>query len=266
MTARAASQRSHSEAQGRRATRFHVLGVGVDRVTIEQAAEQVIRYARGGATRHVVTVNPEFVVTARRHAAFRRVLCHADLATADGMGIIWAARILGDRLPERVGGVELLERIAAKAAASGSSLFLLGAAEGVAAEAADALRARYPRLLVAGTYAGSPRAAEADGIIERIRDARPAILFVAFGAPAQDLWIATYRARLDVPVAMGVGGAFDYLAGRAARAPRLIQRTGFEWLYRLIRQPWRWRRMLALPRFGGMVIATRILGLLCRRP
>ena len=244
----------------RRAARFRLLGVGVDRVTIEQAADWAVTAvaAHDGAAHQIVTINPEFVIAARRHRAFRDVLNRANLATADGIGIVWAARILGDHLPERVGGVELLERLAAKMQARRMSLFLLGAADGVAAEAARALLLRYPRLVIAGTYAGSPRSVEASEIVDRIRRARPDILLVAFGAPAQDLWIARHQPRIGVPVAMGVGGAFDYLAGRATRAPRAIQRAGFEWLYRLLHQPWRWRRMLALPRFGVMVIALRL--------
>jgi N-acetylglucosaminyldiphosphoundecaprenol N-acetyl-beta-D-mannosaminyltransferase len=218
-----------------------------------------IQLTDDGLFHQVVTINPEFVMTARRDLQFRRVLGSADIAVADGMGIVWAARILGDCIPERVGGVEILKGIAALAAHRGKRVFLLGAEEGVAAMAAQRLVAEYPGLQVAGTYAGSPRPEDALTIISLVRAAHPDLLFVAFGAPAQDLWIAEHQAACNVPVAMGVGGAFDYLAGRVPRAPGAIQRAGFEWLYRLIQQPWRWRRMLALPKFGAMVIATRLL-------
>jgi N-acetylglucosaminyldiphosphoundecaprenol N-acetyl-beta-D-mannosaminyltransferase len=242
-----------------RTERFAVLGVAVDRLTIAEAAERMMDLAQGTALHQVVTVNPEFVITARRHPAFRAVLRRATIATADGMGIVWAAHILGDRLPERVGGVELMEHVAALAARRGRSLYLLGAAEGVAEQAARRLMAEHRGLRVAGAYAGSPHPEDAAALIERIRAAHADILFVAFGAPAQDLWIAEHQPAIGMPVAMGVGGAFDYLAGRAARAPRVVQRAGFEWLYRLAREPWRWRRMLALPRFGAMVLTIRLL-------
>jgi N-acetylglucosaminyldiphosphoundecaprenol N-acetyl-beta-D-mannosaminyltransferase len=233
--------------------------VGIDRVDVKGTIDRIEAYIREGVPRQVVTVNPEFVIAARRDRHFRRVLNGADLAVADGIGIVWAARLLGDRLPERVGGVEVVERLAAHATAAGHRLYLLGGQEGVAAEAAQRLQMRYPGLVIAGTFAGSPRPLEEAGIRERIREASPDVLLVAFGAPAQELWIARNLQRLGVPVAMGVGGAFDYLAGRASRAPVWLQRAGLEWLYRLARQPWRWRRMLALPRFAALVLASAAL-------
>ena len=202
----------------------------------------------------MVTINPEFTIAARNDRRFYQVLRKADLAVADGIGIVWAARLLGDRLPERVGGIDLVERLAERAARDGYGIFFLGAAPGVAEEAAAALRGRYPRLRVAGTFAGSPSCGEKPAIRAMISAAHPEILLVAFGAPAQDLWIAENQAAVGVPVAIGVGGAFDFLAGRIRRAPRWIQRIGLEWLYRLARQPSRWRRMTALPRFAGMVL------------
>ena len=131
----------------------------------------------------------------------------------------------------------------------GYRLYLLGAAPGVAEAAAAHLQALAPGLQIADTYAGSPTSAEEDEIIERIRQAQADVLCVAYGAPAQDLWIQRNLSRLPASVAMGVGGAFDFLSGRQRRAPRTMQMLGLEWLYRLYREPWRWRRMLAIPRF-----------------
>jgi len=240
--------------------RFRVLGVAVDRLTLAQAAERVEALMVMGGAVQVVTVNPEFVIAARTDQQFRRVLNEAAVAVADGIGLVWAAHLLGDMLPERIGGIDLVETLAERCAVSGRRLFLLGGGPGVADAAADALRARYPRLIVAGTHAGTPRADDFPGIQTLIRDARPDLLLVAFGAPAQDLWIARHQAELAVPVAIGVGGAFDFLAGRVRRAPRWMQHLGLEWLYRLALQPWRWRRMLALPRFAAMVLVLRIAG------
>lgn len=240
--------------------RFRLLGVAVDRLTVAQAAARVEALIAAGGVGQVVTVNPEFVMAARRDRQFRRVLNQASVAVADGIGIVWAARILGDRLPERVGGIDLVETLARRCAISGRRLFLLGGAPGVANAAAEVLRSRYRGLVVAGTHAGSPRPCDFADIRARVHAGRPDLLLVAFGAPAQELWIARHQAELAVPAAIGVGGAFDFLAGRIRRAPGWMQRLGLEWLYRLALQPWRWRRMLALPRFGAMVVALRVAG------
>ncbi|MCK4450446.1 MAG: WecB/TagA/CpsF family glycosyltransferase, partial [Anaerolineae bacterium] len=150
------------------------------------------------------------------------------------------------------------QRVAALAAQKGYSLFLLGAAPGVAVATAARLCQTYPGLRIAGTHAGSPALEEEDEIVRLIQRAKPDILFVAYGAPQQDKWIARNLERLGVPVAMGVGGAFDFISGRAKRAPRWLQRVGLEWLHRLLHEPWRWRRMLALPRFVWLVVRERL--------
>jgi len=239
------------------AGRAEILGVRVDPVTYEIVLSRIESFVREGTTHQVVTVNPEFVMRAQSDQVFRRVLNSADLAVVDGVGLLWAARLLGHHLPERVAGSDLVPRIAERAAQLGWRLYFLGAAPGVAERAAHVLRERYPGLQVAGTHAGSAAPEMEKPIVERIRAAHPDILFVAYGAPTQDRWIARNLTHLGVPVAMGVGGAFDFVAGRAKRAPRLVQRMGLEWLHRLIHQPWRWRRMLDLPRFAWAVLLCR---------
>jgi N-acetylglucosaminyldiphosphoundecaprenol N-acetyl-beta-D-mannosaminyltransferase len=189
--------------------------------------------------RQVCTANPEFLMAAQRDPEFRRVLLAADLVLPDGVGLLWAARWLGRRLPERVPGSDLIYRLAELAARRGWRLYFLGAAEGVAQAAANRLQARYPGLVVAGAYAGSPAPAEEDALVARVVAARPDVLLVAYGAPAQDKWIARNRLGLVVPVSLGVGGSFDFVAGVARRAPRWLQRLGLEWFHRLWRQPWR---------------------------
>ena len=238
--------RSHSR---RPAPSIHILGVRVDNVTMEEALAHIAAFVTTGTPHQVVTVNPEFVMTAQRLPAFRAVLNRADLALPDGVGLLWAARRLGTPLQERVAGSDLVPLLAQQAAQHGHRLFLLGAAPGVAERAAQQLAAMAPGVPIVGTYAGSPRSEEEDEIVQRVRAARPHILLVAYGAPQQDLWIARNLQRLEVPVAMGVGGAFDFLAGVVPRAPRWIRERGFEWLYRLLCQPWRWRRQLAIPQF-----------------
>lgn len=237
-----------------------ILGVRVDAVTYDQVLDIMTTWIDQGGPHQIATVNPEFVMAAQRDAQFRRTLSGADLCVADGVGLLWAARLLGQRLPERVTGSDLVPLVARTAAARGWRVYLLGAAPGVADATAAILVNQNPTLRVAGSFSGSPSAADAPAIVAWVRHARPDVLFVAYGAPAQDLWIAKHGAELGVPVMMGVGGAFDHIAGVQRRAPGWIQRVQLEWFYRLVTQPWRWRRQLALPRFALAMLAARIRG------
>lgn len=247
--------------------RRRILDVPVDDLTLPEATEMIRRWVAeatpGAPLHHVVTVNPEFIIAARRDPAFRQVLEKADLATADGVGVLLAARLLGRPLRGRVTGVDVVEALAAGRDGA-LRLFLLGAAPGIAERAAAVLIGRFPGTVVAGCWSGSPRSEDAQPIFERLRQSQANVLLVAFGHPAQDRWVAAYKTDLaacGIVVAMGIGGTLDYLAGAVPRAPRLLRRLGLEWLYRLIRQPWRWRRQLALPLFAGLVARERL-----RRP
>lgn len=236
----------------------NILGIPVHAVTMSDTLALIEQYMAEPRLHQIATVNPEFVMTAQTDAAFRRVLRAADLCLPDGVGLLYAARRLGQTLPERVPGSELVYLLAERAAARGWPLFLLGAAPGVADEAAGILTQRYPGLRVAGTYPGSPDIAENAGLVRRVNDSRAALLFVAYGAPKQDKWIDRNRDALPhVRVAIGVGGSLDFITGRAVRAPRWAQDMGLEWLHRLYKEPWRWRRMLALPRFAARVLLSR---------
>jgi N-acetylglucosaminyldiphosphoundecaprenol N-acetyl-beta-D-mannosaminyltransferase len=238
----------------------YVLGVRVDRLSEQQALDtidQMIAHYRTNkgqiVCKQIITVNPEFVMMAQRNENFRVAINQAALVLADGMGVVWATHYMGRPVSERITGTDTLAALAQRCAARGYRLYLLGAAPGVADAAGRRLQEMAPGLEIAGTYAGSPAPDEEDEIIERIHAAEADVLCVAYGAPAQDLWIWRNLSRLPLAVAMGVGGAFDFIAGRQRRAPRVMQRLGFEWLYRLYREPWRWRRMLALPRFAVQV-------------
>ncbi len=239
----------------------YVLGVRVDRLSQQQALDtiaEIMALRRASADQlpcqQVITVNPEFVMAAQKHDDFHIAINEAALVVPDGVGVVWAARYLGRPTPGRITGTDMLAELARRCAAAGYRVYLLGAAPGVAEVAGVRLQELAPGLQLAGTYAGSPAPEEEEAIIARIREARADVLCVAYGAPAQDLWIRRNLARLPVAVAMGVGGAYDFLSGRQRRAPRMMQRLGLEWLYRLYREPWRWRRMLALPRFALLVI------------
>ncbi len=207
-----------------------------------------------------MTPNPEMLVKAHRDPYFRGVLGKTSLNVPDGIGLLWAAKFLGQRLPARVTGVDLMTRICGLA--SVGSVFFLGAAPGVAERTATALKARFPALQIAGTYAGTPSLAEEGQIIDRINASGARVLFVAFGSPVQDLWIDWVLQRLTtVRVAMGVGGAFDFLAGVQVRAPEWMRRSGFEWLWRLTKEPRRfkriWRAVIVFPWF---VLMARLSG------
>lgn len=222
--------------------------------TLAMVSEMV---AHGGA-HQIATVNPEFIIRASRDRAFADVLERADLAIPDGQGLLWASRVLGKPLRARVAGSDMVPLLAERSSREGFTLFLLGAAPGVADIAAERLRERYPGTQIVGTHPGSPRPEDDELSVALITDARPDVLLVAYGAPAQDLWIARNQVRLQVPVAIGVGGSLDFIAGVQRRAPVWMREHGLEWLYRLIRQPSRWRRMLALPLFAWRVIRERL--------
>lgn len=240
------------------AGRVTLLGVSIDAITFDGMLDHIAAWIAAGDRAHqICTVSPEFVMIAQENSAFMDVLRSADLCVADGVGLLFAARYLGHPLPQRVTGSDGLPLIAARAAREGWRLYLLGAAPGIAERAAAQLVARYPSLHIAGTYAGSPDPGEEAAILERITASHADIVFVAYGAPRQDLWIARNRDRLDVCAALGVGGAFDFVAGEVPRAPRWMRDHALEWLYRLYKQPWRWRRMLRLPRFVWAVIRHR---------
>ena len=235
-----------------------ILSVPVHDITAAETLARIGEFVASREPHQLCTVNTEFVMAAQSDPDFMAILRDADLCLPDAAGILWASRLLGTPLRERVAGSDLVPAIAGAAAAHGWRLFLLGAAEGVADRAASILQSRHPNLIVAGAFAGSPHPDHDEATIARIRAARPDVLLVAYGAPAQDKWIARNRHRLRAPLMMGVGGAFDFIAGVAVRAPRPVQRLGLEWLHRLIQQPWRWRRMLALPKFAWAVLASRL--------
>lgn len=240
-----------------------VLGVPVHILTYDAAILHIAEMIASGQPHQIVTVNPEFLVIAYRNPAFHAVLRNADLALPDGVGLQFAALLQGRRFASRVAGSELVYRLAPVAAIQGWRLFFLGAGPGVAARAAGMLKATYPTLEIY-TNGADPTPEGTAAALAHIRTVRPDILLVAYGAPTQDLWIAAHKMDARVPVMMGVGGTLDFLAGVVPRPPLFFRRIGLEWLYRLWRQPWRWRRQLRLPVFVGLVLAERLGISLCR--
>lgn len=242
--------------------RIEILGVPVDCLSLREVTESISQWLAepAGTLRHIVTVNPEYVIAARRDSRFAETLRGAELALADGIGIVLAARLLRLTVPSRITGNDLVDAVAGMEY-PGTRIFLLGAEPGVAEAAASVLRDRHPSAAIVGTLSGSPAPDGWQEISAALARSKPTILFVAFGHPRQDLWVSVNRARLEahgILVASGVGGVYDYLSGRVPRAPSLLRRFGLEWLYRLVRQPWRWRRQAALPVFTLLVILEAV--------
>jgi N-acetylglucosaminyldiphosphoundecaprenol N-acetyl-beta-D-mannosaminyltransferase len=236
-------------------TQARVLGVRVDCLDMRATLDRIETLVTAGGLHLVATVNPEFIMRARRDPDFARVLESADLCLADGTGVVWAARRQGCSMTSPVTGTDLIPPLAALCAQQGFRLFLLGAEPGVAADLAARLRIAHPALAVAA-HAGSPDAAADEETVSLIRAHRTQVLLVAFGAPKQELWIDRLKDRVGVAVGIGVGGAFDYLTGRVPRAPAWMRRAGLEWLYRLLHQPWRIRRMAVLPMYAVKVLSA----------
>jgi len=232
-----------------------VLGVRVDCLDMEASLDRIEQFVDAGGHHLVATVNPEFVMRATADQDFARVLESADLCLADGSGVVWAARRQGCAMREPVTGVDLIPPLAALCARRGFRIFLLGAAPGVANDLATRLRAEHPELEVEA-HAGTPDPSADAATLALIRVHKPQVLLVAYGHPKQELWIDRMRDSLGVAVAMGVGGSFDYLTGRIPRAPAWMRRAGLEWLFRLVRQPWRVRRMAVLPIYALRVLRS----------
>lgn len=231
-----------------------ILGLPLHCVTMPEAVDRVAALIATGRPNLVITLGTEMVMNARHDATFRDVAASADLLVPDSIGVVWAARRQGFTVG-RVAGIDLLGQLAARGAREGWRFFFLGGKPGVAEEAAAKLEERNPGLVVAGCHDGYFK--DDGSVIEAIRAARPHILLAALGSPRQEVWCRTHAEALGVPVAMGVGGSFDVLAGHVERAPVWMQRWGLEWLHRLLRQPSRAVRMLVLPQFVLTVLFHR---------
>jgi N-acetylglucosaminyldiphosphoundecaprenol N-acetyl-beta-D-mannosaminyltransferase len=243
---------------------MEVLDVPVDILSTREIEEWVLgQLATGDSCAHVVTLNPEYVMTARRDPAFAAVLREADLSTIDGVGISLAVKLLrpGQRA-DRVTGVSLCWRLAEVSARTGDGIFLVGAGPGVADAAGERLIAASPGAVIAGTWSeGSPGPSDDAETIRRIAGSGARIVLVAYGAPSQIHWIARNQDALSVAgvkLVSGIGGALDYISGNVPWAPAIVRKLGLEWAHRLAREPWRWRRQLVLPHFALLVVREAV--------
>lgn len=235
-----------------------VLGVNVDNVTLAEAIDAGAALLREEGFHYMVTPNPEFVLSARKNEAFRTVLNGADLSLPDGIGVVYAARILGRPLKGRAPGVDFAQGLMARMAKTGDKLFLLGAKPGVAEQAAENLRRAHPGLNICGCHDGYFK--EDPPVIEAIRAAGADVVFVCLGAPKQELWMASNGPKTGARLAVGLGGCLDVFAGNVQRAPEAWQKAGLEWLYRLIKEPSRIGRMAKLPLILVDALGARLGG------
>lgn len=236
--------------------RVKILGVPVDMVDREHAMEIFEEsFAEPGVTM-VVTPNSEIVQRASKEDELKMLISSADLIIPDGIGLVYASKIMGCPLSERVTGIDFLEAIIAGLEKNGKSIYFFGSKPGVAEAAAENIKKKYPQLRVAGTHNGYFKPEEEPEIVKEINDSGADFLCVALGAPKQEKFIYDHREELAVNGAIGVGGSLDVWAGTLKRAPEFYRKHGLEWLYRLIQEPSRYKRMLALPVFMLRVIFT----------
>lgn len=238
--------------------RTDVLGVGFDSLTLDEAVNRAMAMLDEQGPHMVVTPNPEFILEAKKNPAFSDALKGAALVLPDGIGVIYAAKILGRPLKGRVTGIEFASALMERMAKTGKRLYLLGAKPGVAETAAENLQARYPGLTVCGVHDGY---FQEDGpVVNAIRESGADAVFVCLGAPKQEKWMAKNGAATGAKLLMGLGGSLDVFAGTVKRAPKPFQKLGLEWFYRLITQPSRIGRMAKLPLVLVSAAGARIRG------
>jgi N-acetylglucosaminyldiphosphoundecaprenol N-acetyl-beta-D-mannosaminyltransferase len=246
-------------------TRAHVLGCDLDRVDMRQVVDRCREFIEARSPARHVSVNAAKLVALRSDSRMRRIIEDSDLVTADGMPVVWASRLLGDPLPSRVAGIDLMSRLFELAEQRGYRIYILGAQQEVLARAITQIKKQYPRIQIVGYRNGYFSDAESSNVATAIAAAQPDILFVAMSSPRKEYWLEENAPALRIPLAMGVGGSMDVWAGETARAPEWMQGVGLEWLFRLSQEPSRlWKRyLLSNTLFTAMLIralARRTLG------
>jgi N-acetylglucosaminyldiphosphoundecaprenol N-acetyl-beta-D-mannosaminyltransferase len=238
--------------------KIDILGVQFDNVTLPEAVAIGAELARGEGFHYVVTPNPEIVNLARETKAYETVLNDASLVLPDGIGVIYAGKLLGTPLKERVPGIDFASGLLEQLAKENRRLFLLGAKPGVAEKAANTLKERYAGLVICGTQDGYFQDSEA--VIAQVRKAEAEVVFVCLGAPKQEQWMAQFGPQSGAKLMVGLGGALDVFCGDVQRAPAAWQKLGLEWCYRLLHQPSRFGRMAKLPFFLLTATKARLRG------
>jgi N-acetylglucosaminyldiphosphoundecaprenol N-acetyl-beta-D-mannosaminyltransferase len=220
--------------------RITMMGCQVDNLTMEETLQKIDGFIQTGRPHQHVVVNVDKLVKAAHDAELRRIINECALVNVDGMPVVWASRLLGKPLKERVAGVDLFEALMQRSSRTGWRVFLLGAREEVVSEVKRQYELKYPGLTVCGYRNGYWKPEEEAGVVEQIREARADLLFVAISSPKKEHFLGQYQAHMKIPFAMGVGGTFDVAVGRVKRAPLWMQKSGLEWFYRFLQEP---RRM-----------------------
>ncbi len=234
--------------------KVNILGVKIDKVTIPEATDMICEMLKSEGNHTVFTPNSEILYMAYKDDKFKVLLNSADILTADGIGVVYASKILKNPISERAGGFDIACKVIERISNTGEKLFLFGGKPGVAELAKENLINKYPFLNIVGTRNGYFKPEETDEIVAEINKTGADLVFVCLGAPAQEKWIYNNKDRLNCHVMMGIGGSLDVFAGVVERAPEKWQKLGLEWLYRLKKEPKRFFRMMALPKFGFTVL------------
>lgn len=238
----------------------NILGVNISTATVPEAVLMISDTISFGNKMSVFTPNSEIILSAYKDADFKKVINSASLCTADGIGVIYASKIFGTPIPERCSGYDISLELIKQMAKSGSSLYLFGASPGVAETAKKKIEERNPGINIVGFHDGYFDAEEEKNIISDINLKKPNVLFVCLGSPKQEKWIYDHLSELDINIAIGLGGCLDVYAGNIKRAPQIFIKLGLEWFYRLIKEPKRFFRMLALPKFMLTVLKIKFFG------
>jgi N-acetylglucosaminyldiphosphoundecaprenol N-acetyl-beta-D-mannosaminyltransferase len=244
--------------------RITLMGCQVDNLSMEETLGRIEQFIQSGLPHQHVVVNVDKLVKASRDAELRRIINDCALINADGMPVVWASRLLGKPLKERVAGVDLFEALMRRAGEKGWRVFLLGAREEVVSKVADTYQRKYPKLVLAGYRNGYWKGeAEEAAVAQQIRDSRADLLFVAISSPKKEQFLGRYQAEMKIPFAMGVGGTFDVAIGRVKRAPVWMQKSGLEWFYRFLQEP---RRMFRRYFIEDMAFIWLFIKEAARRP
>lgn len=241
-----------------------ILGVKIDKITMKEALERIESFLDKSKIHTIYTPNSEIMMAAQRDPQLKAILCQGDMVVADGAGVVLASRMLGLNLPEKVSGFDLVKNILKTSTNKEVSFFLFGGKPGIAEAAGEKILRSYPGIRIAGSHNGYFSEEEEDAIIEKINSSNADFLLVALGAPKQEKWINEHKDRLKVKVCIGVGGTLDVLSGKTKLAPEFFRKNGLEWMYRLYKEPWRFKRMLDLPRFMFLVISHKLKKLFTR--
>jgi N-acetylglucosaminyldiphosphoundecaprenol N-acetyl-beta-D-mannosaminyltransferase len=238
-------------------SKVRIFGVPVSRMSMKQTVSYLTEAIEQRKPHQVITANPIMIMSALEDPDYLQMMKQAELIVPDGAGVVWASGYVGQPVAERVAGYDLIHELMKVGEPRGWKVYLLGASPEVIETAANKLKQLYPEINIVGFRDGFFPDEQDGQIIEGIVQASPDILLVGRSASKQEPWVAKYKQALDIPVMMGVGGSFDVLSGKLKRAPLMFQKLRLEWLYRLIQEPWRFRRMLTLPKFAVKVIREK---------